>query len=208
VTQQRPKSPDDGRARKRAALTLGGIAAAAAVVVLLMLAFLHTSSGHPTIAGLPDDPSAPASSPASSSAAATPPSPRSSSSPTPTIASTPTTTTCPSTAPCALSGDGGHAVAAVNAYRAHHGLPAVTGSATKAAQTCALHDGDQSSCPSSYFWEPVPTLDGTAVLTRIGSRADGSWLLAPKLTSVAIGWAYVPGPGHSGQYECAILKGA
>ncbi len=53
----------------------------------------------------------------------------------------------------------------------------------------------------------VPTRDGTKVISMIASRSDGgAWLLDPDMTSFSVGWAYLPAPGGSGQYWCAILK--
>ena len=63
------------------------------------------------------------------------------------------------------------------------------------------------ACAPHYAWQPVPTRDGTTVITMLAGRSDGAaWLLDPDMTSFSVGWAYVPGAGVPGQYWCAILK--
>jgi hypothetical protein len=117
------------------------------------------------------------------------------------------TTTCPSRAPCALSGDGGNLLGAINAFRAAHGKSAITGSTSEAAQKCAVGSGDGPSCPADYSWEPVPKLDGAAAVKKIVNNGGSSWLLDAHLKSVTVGWAYIPGKGQgAGSYECAVFK--
>jgi hypothetical protein len=112
--------------------------------------------------------------------------------------------TCPGSAPCVLAGDPGQLVVALNHLRAQHGLPAVSGTATHAAQTCAANDGDTGSCPSTYYWEPVEAQDGKEVLDKIEGNGGTSFLLSPTLKAVTVGWAYVPG---NKTYECTLATG-
>jgi hypothetical protein len=112
---------------------------------------------------------------------------------------------CASTAGCVVADDDGGVVAALNAYRTSHGRAAVPGATTGQAQQCALSQGNGSACAPHYAWQPLPTRDGTRVISMIASRSDGiAWLLDPQMTSFSVGWAYQP--GGAGQYECAILK--
>ncbi len=154
-----------------------------------------TASSQPAVSAVTSQTSPPAASPTSLQAASSrPPS------------QTGTASRCPSAAPCVLPGDGG-AVAALNAFRTSHGLPAVPGTATSQAQQCALNQGDGPSCAPHYAWQPVSTREGAQVISMIASRSDGmAWLLDPSMTSFSVGWAFAPGAGGSGQYECAILK--
>ena len=100
-----------------------------------------------------------------------------------------------------LQGDAGKVIQAINAYRTQNGQKTVPGSATSQAQSCSLSDGGGSSCPSSYFWEPVSPQDGSMVVQKIASRSDGrSFLLDPNMKAVQIGWAY-----SGGQYSCTIV---
>jgi hypothetical protein len=107
-----------------------------------------------------------------------------------------------------IGGDDGGVVAAVNAFRASHGVSPVAGRTGAQAQQCALNQGDGPACAPHYAWQPVPIRDGAKVISMIASSGDGTaWLLDPQATSVSVGWAYKPGGGGSaGQYECAILK--
>ena len=110
---------------------------------------------------------------------------------------------CPTSAPCSLPDDVGNAVRALNAYRTAHGKPAVRGSVTQAARTCAVSNGNQ--CPSSFFWEPAGR-SGQQVIQKITANGDGvSWLLSDQMTAVQVGWAYLPA-SHS--FECALVSNA
>jgi hypothetical protein len=115
---------------------------------------------------------------------------------------------CPTPAPCVIGSDDGGVVAALNAFRASHGMSPVAGSTSAQAQQCALNQGDGPACAPHYAWQPLPTRDGTKLISMIASGGNGAaWLLDPQVTSVSVGWAYEPGGGGSaGQYECAILK--
>jgi hypothetical protein len=109
---------------------------------------------------------------------------------------------CPSSGACTVSGDAGGVVAALNGFRVSHGVPAVPGGASSQAQQCALDEGAGPACAQHFAWEIVPMQDGARVISQIASRG-AQWLLDPDMTSVSVGWAFVP---STGQYECAILK--
>jgi hypothetical protein len=104
---------------------------------------------------------------------------------------------CPTSAPCALDGDIGNAIAAVNAYRSEHGKPAVPGTVTAAAQQCALSNG--SDCSGGWAESQVASADGQAALAKVLSFAHD----IDTMTSFEIGWAYDPA-GH--QYFFAIVQ--
>jgi hypothetical protein len=190
-----------GEARRRAAWALGVLALAAVLIVALVLlvggtpkATTQTGPGSfsgPAVTALPPS----SASRGSSSSKSSPPTSSAAS-------STPVSnTTCTALPGCTLGGDGG-LLAALNALRARHGLPSVTGMLTAAAEKCAAANGDTPSCPGSYFWEPVTTQSGSDVLDKIAAQQGGSsFLLAPHLTSVAIGWY------HSGLWKCALIAG-
>jgi type II secretory pathway pseudopilin PulG len=107
-----------------------------------------------------------------------------------------------------LPGDAGQAGAAIDAYRTAGKQPAVPTTVSSGAQTCALNSGDGAACSASYFWEPVPTLDGSALVAKIAAKSSGAaWLLDPKATSFAVGWAYAPGAaGKAGLIEAVLFK--
>jgi hypothetical protein len=197
---------DDEDSRTRAIWGLVALAIIAVLIVVVLL-LIGGSGGHhhgaqpPTgLSQLPStaltssaQPSSPAaSSPVTSSAAAS-----KSTSPAPTSTANP----CPAAGACAVPGDAGQLVAAVNAFRTGHGRPAATGAVSAQAQQCALTQGDGPSCAPSWAWEPVPSQNGAKAVELIAGRG-GDWLLDPAMTSFSIGWAYAPGTG----YECAILK--
>jgi hypothetical protein len=90
----------------------------------------------------------------------------------------------------------GVVLAAMNAFRASHGAPPVSGSTRTQAQECALNQGDGPACAPHYAWQPVPTRDGAEVISMIASSGNSTaWLLDPQVTSVSVGWAYQPGGG-------------
>lgn len=202
MTLDEPDLAEDVGARKRAAVVLGVLGIVAAVVVLGLVALLGSSGPkHHGLSAVDVPPLT--TSPSASATHSAPPSTTHSSPAQHSSSSTgPVTRTCQSDSPCVLDGDPGGAVAAVNAFRASHGRAPVTGSVTASAGSCALHAGNQPYCPDSYFWEPVSTLSGSAVVSKIAGKSDGtSWLLDPQLTAVVVGWAAVP----HGQYECALF---
>jgi hypothetical protein len=102
-------------------------------------------------------------------------------------------------ASCAVDGDGG-AIAAVNAFRIKHGLSAVQGSVTQAAQTCAAKNGSGATCVPHYAYTSLPSQDGTKAVAKIADFAQ-KWLLDPQMSTFSVGWAYV-----GGTYECVLLK--
>jgi hypothetical protein len=106
---------------------------------------------------------------------------------------------CSSSATCVVDGDGG-ALAAVNAFRTGHGLPAVTGGVSANAQTCAENKGSGSTCVPHYAWTAVPNQNGARAVAKIAAFGS-DWLLDRGTQTVTVGWAYV-----GGQYECVLLK--
>lgn len=188
-----------GEARRRAALMLGVLALGALIIVALILMVGGTSSPSKqsssrlfpgpgvTVQPPTSASSKPISTTSSRAVSSTPSALRS------------TGTTCTTVPGCGLAGDGG-LLAALNALRAQHNLSPVTGTITSAAEKCAAANGDTPNCPGSYFWEPVTTQSGSDVLTKIAAQPSGtSFLLAPRLTSVAIGWV------HAGNWNCALI---
>jgi hypothetical protein len=104
-----------------------------------------------------------------------------------------------------LTGDEGNLLAALNRYRTRHGRSAVSGTVSTAAQTCASSGGAENRCPAAYYWEPVDSASGQAVIDKIVAKDGGAqWLLDRGLTAVQIGWAR----GTDGLHLCAIIKGA
>jgi hypothetical protein len=200
------EDPEDSRRRALKGLTV--LAAVAAVVVGLVLLIVAVSgTGHPgkrlADNNITEQPTEPATPTPTTSPTATPSSP--STSPSTSAHATPTSTAnpCPSATPCAVTGDDGGVVDAVNKFRVSHGRPAVPGSVSANAQQCALKQGNGPTCVPHYAWEAVPTQDGQMVITMIAGRSSGlQWLLDPGISSFSVGWAYAPGSG----YECAILK--
>jgi hypothetical protein len=209
----------DRPARGRALWAFAALASAAVIIVALMVFLLGepggskndhhdrlaipggTSTTGAVVTGGASTPSAPTSSlpattshaPSSSTAATTSTAPRSS---------------CPTTTPCVSPGDPGGVIGAINAYRRQHGAPAATATVTAEAQKCAAQQGNESACPASYSWEPVETATGAKVVQKFAARGGGDgWLLDPKTTRFAVGWAFVPdGHGTGGHYSCAIVK--
>ncbi|MEP7020575.1 MAG: hypothetical protein ABI808_07985 [Pseudonocardiales bacterium] len=194
--------------RRRAIVSLAVLALSAALIVAIMVFFVGTSGGkHNT--GLPDagltTSTSPTVTPKATSAASSPTLvQRTTAVPKPISTANP----CPSAKPCAVPGDQGGTGAALNKFRASHGLPAVSVVASLQAQQCALGQGDGPSCQPHYAWQPVGTQDGAQVISKIAARDGGRWLLDRAVASFSIGWAYTPGAsGGPGQYGCAVLKG-
>lgn len=207
---------DDEDSRSRA---VWGLAALGIIAVLIMVALLliggsggshHGASPPldglsslpppaPTSTKAPPSTKAP-SSPVRASSAATSARPTTVSRSIPP-APTSTANPCPGGGACAVAGDDGHLVAAVNAFRASHGSPPATGAVSSQAQQCAVSQGSGPACSPSWAWEPVPNQDGPKAVELLAGRSSG-WLLDPAMKSFSVGWAYAPGTG----YECAILK--
>lgn len=201
--------------RKRAAIALSVLGVVAVVLVVIMVVGFGTgggnSPGSPTQVANPTGPAVtvmstgPAHHPPSSrthSHHTQPSSPSSQPAPSQSVPATGGPSTCETSAPCPLPTDVGNAVGALNAYRAQHGVDPVNGAVTKAAQNCALANGSLSSCPSGYFWEPVP-LSGKQVVQKIAAQSSGpGWLLDKTMTKVEVGWVYVP---SSKSYEVVLV---
>jgi hypothetical protein len=203
-TQPIPRVKGRGGERRRAAIALLILAVIAVGVVALMVKLLGGSKGTP--AALPSltytgpavthfggstapgtSNSAPSSAPETSptSSGPTGPSRRH--------------VSCPTSAPCPLPDDIGDVLGALNAYRQQHGLGPVHGKVTSAAATCAATAAGQ--CPSGFHWEPVGR-SGHQVIQKIAARGGDTFLLAPGLKKVQIGWAYVP---ESHSFYCVLV---
>lgn len=195
---QDPTTGGDSELRKRAAWLLGMLILVAVLVVIVMTTLLKSDKG----SGGNGEPVGPdpitSTGPPSTSHGATghrTPSGSSSSSPghgtgSGAGSSVPTggPKTCPTTSPCALTTDVGGGVAAVNAYRAKHGLAAVPGSVSAEAEQCALRRGD--GCSGGWAETEIPApADGTLAVNKISQFAK---LLDP-MKSIEVGWAYDPG---------------
>jgi hypothetical protein len=198
--------------RRRATWGLIVLALIASLVVALMVFFVGTSGGDHRNRGLagtgdtslPTQPVGSATE-APSGARTSPTGALSTSAlPKPTSTANP----CPSAVPCAVTGDSGQAASALNSFRVSHGRAPVPGAVSSQAQQCALREGSGPSCEPHYSWEPVPTQDGSQVITMIAGLGAGmQWLLDPAMSSFSVGWAYAPGAnGGPGHYECVILK--
>jgi hypothetical protein len=208
--------------RGRALWAFAALASAAVIIVALMVFLLGDPGGSNkqqrdqlAIPGGTSDTSGAVVGPthgAQTSTSSSPPTtsssaPSSSSSSSGSASHTAPRTSCPSNAPCVSPGDPGDVIAAINAYRRDHGVPAASGTVISSAQKCALQEGDQSACPASYAWEPVETATGTQVIEKVVARGGGGdWLLDPKTESFAVGWAFVPAAHGGGHYSCAIVK--
>lgn len=200
--------------RRRAAIALGVLAVGALVLVVIMVYVFgsngKTTSGTPTKVANPGGPAVtvtggPHSSPSSHHRThrnRPPHTPSTNPAPSQSVPATGGPASCETSSPCELPTDVGNAVGALNDYRTEHGVDPVAGAVTKAAQDCALAAGEVSSCPSGYFWEPVPR-SGRQVIEKIAAQSDGSsWLLDKTMTRVEVGWVYIPS-SHS--YEVAMV---
>lgn len=200
--------------RRRAAWLLGMLALVAVLFAALMVVFIggdkkksksHLGDHPITVTSVsPHASSGRATSPSRSLAggpSGSPSAPGTSGQSAPTT-NTPTTghrkpDSCPTSAPCALDGDIGNAIGAVNAYRVGHGKKPVPGSVTKAAQDCAVSNG--SHCSGSWAESQVPAADGQAALAKVMSRAHD----IESMPAFQVGWAYDP---KGKQYFFAILQ--
>jgi hypothetical protein len=193
-----PGDDEDG-SRGRAVWGLVALAIVAGLIVVIMLATSGGSGGHhsgsaPSPSQLPSEPpSTPTTTPSTTAASTSAASSSTATSPIPTGTGNP----CGAAKSCAVPGDAGQLVAAINRFRTAHGQAAVTGTATPKAQQCAVAQGNGPNCAPSYAWEPVPTQDGSKAVGLVSPQ----WLLDPAVKSFEIGWAYA-----NGQWECAILK--
>jgi hypothetical protein len=194
--------------RQRAAIALGVLAIVALVVVGIMVAVLGSGANHPA-ANSQGNHTGPNVVATGGNGPSTHPRPHPSKSKPKPTRSQPTSrprnapVSCPTSAPCDLPDDVGNAVRALNAFRTQHGKASVSGKVTQAARTCAVNNGD--NCPGGYFWEPVPR-SGQDVIAKIANSGSGvSWLLDDRMTSVQVGWAYIP---SSQSFECALISNA
>jgi hypothetical protein len=201
--------------RRRAAIALGVLAVGALVLVAIMVYVFgsrgDTTSGKPTNVANPSGPAVtvtggPHNSPStqhrSHNKSSKPPKSSTHTAPSQSVPATGGPASCETSSPCELPTDAGNAVGALNAYRAQHGVSPVNGAVTKAAQECALANGQVSSCPSGYFWEPVPR-SGHQVIQKIAAQPSGpGWLLDKTMKRVEVGWVYIPS-SHS--YEVAMV---
>jgi hypothetical protein len=190
--------------RQRAAIVLGVIAIVALIIVGIMVALLGSSkSNPPTTDGQPTGPPVSLISPSGKhpSGHATKPHPKTHSTQ-PHSSPDNAPVSCPGAAPCDLPDDVGNAIAALNSYRTQHGKPAVHGAVTQAARTCAVSSGN--TCPNGFYWEPVGR-SGRQVIQKIAANGGDSWLLDDRMTSVQVGWAYIP---SSKSFECALVSNA
>lgn len=198
--------PDEGDSeiRKRAAWLLGMLALVAALFVGIMITFVGTSGGgggNNNAGPLDTTPASPTSSARASTnpARTTPQHPASTSKAAPTTSAVPRGSAgCPTSAKCALTGDIGGAVAAVNAYRTQHGQAAIPGTVAADAAQCALTNG--SDCPDAFAESQVPGPNGTTAVAKIESLAK---LLDPAMKSFGVGWAYDPA---SKTYYFAVVR--
>jgi hypothetical protein len=184
----------DSDLRRRAAWLLGMLAIVAVLLVVVMSQLVGSSGGSKGDSGPRDldsavgqPPSSSTPAPASSThrhfdgspAGSTPPS---------THGSSPAHgRKCPTQQTCALDGDPGNGIAAINDYRTQHGKDAVAGRVGSAAQQCALHNG--SGCTGGWAETELPKLDGPAAVQKILPFAH----LLDDMKSFQVGWAYDPG---------------
>ena len=201
-----PEYDAEANRRRRAIWGLTVLACVAVIFVSLLVLFGGGGgpSNHSHGNAVPTGPavtyetsshaSASASKAASSTAAAT-------TAPTTSLPASPARTgnPCNGQASCLVSGDGG-ALAALNSFRAQHGLAPVAGGVSTNAQTCALNQGSGSTCVPHYAWTGLPTQNGAEAIQKI-SQFGSSWMLDSGIQRIDIGWAYV-----GGQYQCVLLK--
>ena len=187
--------------RHRAVWVLVVLACAAVIVVCLAVLFgKGDGSKNAANLGAADTSLAPSSPDLATQTIASTPATATPTSSTPVVTGTPGAgNPCPSAPACVVPGDGG-AIAAVNAYRAAHHLPAVPGDVSDAAQTCAMLKGGGSTCVPHYAFTALASQDGTLAIGKIAQFAS-PWLLDPGISTMSAGWAYV-----DGQYECVLLK--
>jgi hypothetical protein len=96
--------------------------------------------------------------------------------------------TCPGAEPCILQGDVGNAIQAINDFRAELALPAVPGSVSTQAQTCAVNNGN--GCTGGWAETLLSQPDGAEAVQKIQQFAHFD---DPNMTSIEVGWAYDPG---------------
>jgi hypothetical protein len=207
MSDEWPVESGESDIRRRAAWALGMLALVAALFVALMVTFLGTSGGDNKTQGngaAIDGPSTtptPSSGQKSSTSGAKSATKSASKSSSTSASSSPghhKPASCPTASPCVVEDDIGDAVAAINAYRKDHSLPAVQGSVSPAAQKCALTNG--SDCSGGWAESQVPGPDGDAAVVKIQKLGH---LLDPSIKSIEVGWAYDP---RNHQYFFAVVR--
>ncbi len=198
-----PDKPEsDSDLRRRAAWLLAMLAVVAVLFVVVLTTLLDSSGGGNDNGSGPDDTLVTAPSSGSSSAPAdrssTATDPGATSSSPPGASSSPATKTCPTDQTCALEGDYGQAIAAINHYRESNGQKRLPGTVSKQAQECAKNNG--SGCSGGWAESQVPSLDGDMAVKKVAKLGK---LLDPGMKSFAVGWAYSP---RSKQYFFAIVR--
>jgi hypothetical protein len=198
------KREPDTDLRRRAAWLLGMLAIVAVLLVVVMSQLVGTDGGSKGDTGPRDLDSAVGQHPPSSPPATGPSSrphsqsPRDSTPPGSSGGSAPVHgKKCPTKQTCALDGDPGGGIAAINEYRTQHGKAAVPGKVGEDAQTCALHNG--SGCSGGWAETELSKPDGAAAVQKILPFAH----LLDDMKSVEIGWAYDPG---AKLYYFAIIR--
>lgn len=198
----------DSDLRRRAAWLLAMLVVVAVLFVVVMTTLINTGSGgggSDDTRGALDNAATKASTKPSttpvghsssrhSTSPASPPGTGSPTSPVPTGGAT----GCPTQQTCVLQGDVGGGVAAINDYRTQHGLPAVAGSVSAQAQTCAVHNGN--GCRGGWAETELATPDGAQAVQKILPFAH---LTETQLKSVEVGWAYDP---SAKLYYFAIIR--
>ena len=197
---------ENAELRRRAAWLLVMLVVVAALFVVVMVTFFNSSGGDGSNRIADVGPTSVAVAPSSTTPAHSPTREHPSPSVSTSVASSASTVghpyrgsaSCPSAQPCVLAGDVGDAVAAINAYRTAHGQSAVPGAVSKAAQQCALGNGD--NCSGGWAETQVATADGKQAVDKILQFGK---LLDPQLKSIEVGWAYDP---QGKQFFFAIVR--
>ena len=197
------KREPDTDLRRRAAWLLGMLAIVAVLLVVVMSQLVGGGGGSKGDTG-PRDLDSAVGQHSSSSASTSPSSrphtqsPASSDAPGSSGGSAPVRgRKCPTKQTCALDGDPGNGIAAINDYRTQHGKPSVPGRVGTDAQTCALNNGN--GCSGGWAETELGKLDGAAAVQKILPFAH----LLDDMKSVEIGWAYDPG---AKLYYFAIIR--
>jgi hypothetical protein len=191
--------------RRRAAWLLAMLAVAAVLVVIVMTVLIgggdkkhNGGATAPLDSAIENSPSTHQPPSTGPSTASSPSSPSNASSPSSRSSPPSGQKSCPTSKICALDGDVGNGIAAINAYRTSHGQPAVTGSVSQKAQTCALHNGN--GCSGGWAETELSKPDGTKAVQKILRFGK---LLDSHLKTVDVGWAYDPG---AKEYYFAIIR--
>lgn len=202
VTDEYVDPSGESELRRRAAWLLAMLVVVAALLVILMVLFLKGGGKQGPPNGIKPIPTGPPSSTAADQQHHRHPSASNPATPSSSI-TTPSRVrqhhvSCPSQSPCIAHGDIGNAVAAINAYRTQHGEPAVSGSVTPAAQTCAVTNGGQ--CTGGWAETQLPAPNGQLAVQKVQSLTN---LLSANLTSLQVGWAYDP---TAREYYFAVIS--